>query len=331
MIRVIMFWIFACSVGTPGLDLPLVLRGDDVVVEVTNGDGCKRSDVRVGLWGQRFGTLGHTLADVVEDEDGSTWLHFRVQTGLGEAIAALRVQGNGAVLPLGVRPGENEIHLSVVEAHPEEWSTLAARTAETVEAEQRLWENGAFVIRSDGEPVGEIQFRGDRSPIVNVADAWWLTPRPVEAELSSEGAELIVTFDVEPSFQGEGAQLRINVPTRTAVAPLGPVPVPEERQFTLVPGQLSGQDRAQMQRDAIERADRLEQQYVEELARRLSAAAVLPEGKCTPWEVIEAEWGVMFPGYAVDVLESESGSGCSVGIEPIRVQHGRRYRGVVIP
>ncbi len=324
-----MWWMFACSAGPAGLDTPLLLEGDGVIAEVTAGTGCQRDEVRVGLWGERFGTRGFTLADAVPDSDGSTWLHFRVETGLGEAIAALRVEGNGAVLPLGARAGELELHLSRVGEGAFDRTGLSERTEAAVAEEQALWADGAFVVRFGLEPVGEIQFRGDSPPIVSVADAWWLTPRPVEASLSAEGAELVITFDVEPSFQGEGAQLRVNVPARTAVAPLGPVPVPEERRFTLEPGRLSDSDRTQIIRAARSEADALERRYVEDMGRRLAAAASLADGGCTNWGELEADWGVMFPGYEVEVRSSPDG--CAVGVEPVRVQHGRRFRGVVGP
>jgi hypothetical protein len=324
-----MWWMFACSVGPAGLDTPLVLEGDGVIAEVTSGAGCQRDEVRVGLWGERFGTRGFTLADAVPEPDGATWLHFRVETGLGEAIAAMRIEGDGAVLPLGTRAGELEMHLSRVASGTVDRAELSTRTEVAVAEEKTLWENGAFVIRSGSEPVGEIQFRGDSPPIVSVADAWWLTPRPVEASMTAEGAELVITFDVEPSFQGEGAQLRVNVPVRTAVAPLGPVPVPEERRFSLEPGRLSESERIRIHTAARSEADALERRYVEDMGRRLAAAANRTDGRCSKWSELEADWGVMFPGYEVEVRSSPDG--CAVGIEPARVQHGRRFRGVVGP
>ena len=323
-----MFWILACAVGPQGLDLPLRLEGDGVVAEVTRDAGCDDGGVRIGLWGERFGTRGQTRADVVSEDDGSTWLHFRVDTGLGEAIAALRVQGNGAVLPLGARPGEGELHLQRVDDLSVDLASFAGRTAERVKEEQALWQDGAFIIQSDGAGVGELLFRGDEPPIIGVADAWWFTPRPVEASFATDGADLVITFDVEPSFEGEGAQIRVNVPTRTAVAPLGPVPVPEERRFTVIPGRLSADERTEMQRRAVLEADALEQRYVEDMAKRLSAAAMQPSGQCMEWSQLESDWGVMFPGYTVDVLQLEST--CSVELEPTRVQHGRRYQGTII-
>ncbi|MEC8193588.1 MAG: hypothetical protein VX944_16260 [Myxococcota bacterium] len=322
-----MFWFLACSVGPPGLDLPLTLEGDGVVAEVTRDAGCNDGGVRIGLWGERFGTRGQTRADVVSEDDGSTWLHFRVDTGLGEAIAALRIQGNGAVLPLGARPGEAELLLKRVDALSVDLVSFAGQTAERIKAEQALWQDGAFIIQSDEAVVGELQFRGDEPPVIGVADAWWFTPRPVEASFATDGADLVITFDVEPSFEGEGAQIRVNVPTRAAVAPLGPVPVAEERRFTVKPGRLSADERADMQRRATMEADALERRYVDDMAKRLSAAALQPSGECAQWDELNEDWGVMFPGYTVDV--QQRGSTCAVELEPTRVQHGRRYQGTI--
>jgi len=322
-----MFWFLACAIGPPGIDLPLRLEGEGVVAEVTRDAGCDDGGVRIGLWGERFGTRGHTRADVVPDDDGSVWLHFRVDTGLGEAIAALRIEGNGAVLPLGARPGEGELLLQRVDELSVDLTTFAGQTAERVKAEQALWQDGSFVIQSDGSVVGELQFRGDQAPVIGVADAWWFTPRPVEATFETDGADLVITFDVEPSFEGEGAQIRVNVPTRTAVAPLGPVPVQEERRFTVTPGRLSGDERTEMQRLAVTEADALERRYVDDMARRLSAAALQPSGLCAEWNQLKPDWGVMFPGYTVDVLQQ--GTTCAVELEPTRVQHGRRYQGTI--
>lgn len=322
-----MFWLLACSVGPSGLSLPLTLEGDGVVAVVKREAGWRSDGVRVGLWGERFGTRGETRADVVADPDGSVWLHFRVDTGLGEAIAALRVEGNGAVLPLGARPGEGEVLLKGVESLSVDRLQYAAETADRIREEQRLWQSGAFTIHADSGAVGEIQFRGDEPPVVGVADAWWLTPRPVEAVIEADGADLVVTFDVEPSFEGEGAQLRVNVPMRTAVAPLGAVPVPEERRFTLVPGRLDDDRRAEMSKSAVEGANQLEQRYVEDMGQRLATASLNESGVCSSWETLEPKWGVLFPGYEVNVVAVESG--CAVELEPARVQHGRRYRGTI--
>lgn len=322
-----MFWLLACSVGPSGLSLPLTLEGDGVVAVVKREAGCRSDGVRIGLWGERFGTRGETRADVVSDPDGSVWLHFRVDTGLGEAIAALRVEGNGAVLPLGARPGEGELVLKGVDSLSVDRLQFAAETADRIREEQRLWQSGAFTIETDLGAVGEIQFRGDDPPVVGVADPWWLTPRPVEASMESDGADLVLTFDVEPSFEGEGAQLRVNVPMRTAVAPLGDVPIPEERQFTLVPGRLDDAQRALMKKKAIDGADELERRYVEDMGLRVADAARDDSGECADWDSLEPKWGVMFPGYEVDVVALKSG--CAVELEPVRVQHGRRYRGTI--
>ena len=324
-----MWWMLACSVGSGVLETPFDLEGDGVIAHVRSAGGCGTNEVRVGLWGPRFGTDGEVRADVVSDPSGVTWLHFRVGTGLGEAIAALRLEGQSGVIPLGTRPGESELHLKRVELTRERLDRAAAESVLAIEAEQNLWANGAFLLQADGKTVGEMRFRGDRSPIVSVHDTWWLTPRPVEGMLSADGAELVVGFDVEPSFQGEGGLLRVNVPLRTAVAPLGEVPVPEERRFALVPGTLEESARSASVQAAKDSADALERAFVEDTARRIGKEALDADGRCKAWTEFDESWTVLLPGYEIDV--NQAGNICSVGVEPVRIQHGRRYRGVVTP
>jgi hypothetical protein len=324
-----MWWMLACSVGSGALDTPFELEGDGVIAHVRSAGGCGGNEVRVGLWGPRFGTDGEVGADVVRDPSGVTWLHFRVGTGLGEAIAALRLEGQSAVIPLGTRPGESQLHLKRVELSRERLAIAASESALALEEERQLWADGAFLLQSDGKTVGEMRFRGDRSPIVSVHDTWWLTPRPVEGMLSAEGAELLVVFDVEPSLQGEGGLLRVNVPLRTAVAPLGEVPIVEERRFTLVPGRLEESARGALIQAAIESADALEKDFVEHTARRIGAHALDEEGRCENWAEFDEAWTVLLRGYEVEVTQTPEG--CSVGVEPVRIQHGRRFRGVITP
>ena len=324
-----MWWMLACSVGSGALETPFDLEGDGVIAQVRSAGGCGSHEVKVGLWGPRFGTDGEVRADVVPGSDGVTWLHFRVETGLGEAIAALRLEGQSGVIPLGIRPGESELHLKRVDLSRDRLDQAAKKSALALKEEQHLWADGAFLLQADGETVGELRFRGDRSPIVSVHDTWWLTPRPVEGMLSAEGAELVVGFDVEPSFQGEGGLLRVNVPLRTAIAPLGEVPVPEERRFALVPGRLEESARAGLMQAAEESADALERAFVEDTARRIGREAVGSDGDCKSWAEFDESWTVLLPGYEVEV--TKTGAGCSVGVEPVRTQHGRRFRGVVEP
>lgn len=324
-----MWWMLACSVGSGALETPFDLEGDGVIAHVSSVGGCGNNEVRIGLWGPRFGTDGEVRADVVSDPSGVTWLHFRVGTGLGEAIAALRIEGESGVIPLGTRPGESQLHLKRVKLTPERREQAAATSAVALEEEQLLWADGAFLLQTDGKTVGEMRFRGDRSPIVSVHDTWWLTPRPVEGMLSADGAELVVGFDVEPSFQGEGGLLRVNVPLRTVVAPLGDVPIPEEHRFVLVPGRLDEGARAKSIQAAMESADALEQAFVEDTARRIAKEAFEGEGRCKAWADFDEEWAVLLPGYEVEV--THTGEHCSVGVEPVRIQHGRRFRGVVSP
>jgi hypothetical protein len=307
----------------------MAFEGDGVHAMVSRSAGCDRRSVRVGLWGEGFGTRGEVHADVVPEDDGSTWLHFSVFTGLGEAVAALRIEGEAATLPLGTRPGEHELHLKQTPIDPDKIKGAAVASAHGLNQAIKQWDQGAFLLQEDGKTVGELRFRGDRPPMVSLFDAWWLTPRPVEAAVSAQGAEILLAFDVEPSLKGEGGLLRVNIPLGAGVAPIGDVPIDAERRFELVPGALLDGAFEAGVAVAREEADALEVEAVEHNARLVALDAVSPTGGCVAWTTLEDKWGIMFEGYQVTVSEAEEG--CAVGVAASRPQHGRRFRGVVSP
>ena len=323
-----MWLLLACSGASSTLDTPIALEGDGDQAVVRTEWGWQGPTTRVGMWAARFGTDGEVLADVEQDPDGSTWLYFAVQTGLGEAVSALRVEGDSGVLPLGERPGEDVLHLRRTAVDEERLAAARVASTSGLQSSRRAWGDGAFLLQQGARTVGEIRFRGDAPPLVGVYDEWWLTPRPVEASVVARGAELVLGFGVEPSLQGEGGLLRVNVPLETAVAPIGEVPVAEERRFSLVPGHLDEEARAQAIRESITSADGLEDVLVREHAVRLGRAAQRGDG-CAAWDEIRADWDVIFAGYELSIDAVQDG--CAVNIETSRRQHGRRYKGRVQP
>lgn len=324
-----MWFLLACSGANSTLDTPIALEGDGVQAIVRTEWGWQGSSTRVGMWADRFGTDGEVLADVEQDPDGSVWLYFAVQTGLGEAVSALRIEGDSGVLPLGERPGEDVLRLRRTLVDEERLAGAKVASATGLRAARESWGAGAFLLQQHGQTVGEVRFRGDSPPLVGVYDEWWLTPRPVEASVVARGAELVLGFDVEPSFQGEGGLLRVNVPLQTAVAPIGEVPVDEERQFSLVAGHLDEETRAATIRASIVAADRREEALVREQAARLGRAAQRDEATCASWDEIRADWEVIFAGYELSIAAARDG--CAVSIETSRRQHGRRFKGMVKP
>jgi hypothetical protein len=324
-----MWWFLACTAAPSGLDTPIALEGDGVHAVVRSEWGWQGGQTRVGLWAERFGTDGEVLADVVSDPDGSIWLYFAVQTGLGEAVSALRLEGDSGVLPLGERPGEDVLRLRKTSLDEVKLAGAQVASKTGIGAARSAWEAGVFVLKQSGATVGELRFRGDAPPLVGVYDQWWLTPRPMEASVVARGAELVLGFDVEPSLRGEGALLRVNVPLQTAVAPIGDVPVDEERRFVLVPGHLDEGARDALKAEAISASDRREAATVQEQAKSLGRAAAQENGGCAQWDEMKTDWGLIFAGYELDIAPTLTG--CAVSVETGRRQHGRRFKGRVMP
>lgn len=300
--------------------------------------GCGRRAVEVGLWGERFGTRGLVPGRLLHaDPAGGTWLSFPVRTGLGEGTAELLLAEGGALLPLGVRPGEHAVALEVSEGHPEGElrSAWAEESATRLDAEQAAWAAGAFRILDGDEVVGDVRFRGDGPALLSLYDQTWLTDGVVAASVESEGAELVLGFLVEPSLEEEEGRLRVNVPTGSVVVPMGSEPVPGERHLRLEAGRVDPARRQELQAAAVGAADAAEEAWLRELIPQLLAASeAAGDGACARVESLPEEWSLLLRGYEIRILPRE-GAGehlegapsCLAEIRPTWEQHRRRFRG----
>jgi hypothetical protein len=325
-----------CQADAGGLNGSWTLLGeDDEVVglmEAGSGGGCGSASARIGLWGPTWGTPGLVSAEIVAESPTVHWAWFALDTGVGEAEAALRLEGSVATLPLGARRGEHEVHLRVRDGAPMEsdWRAAADASAAALAIERAAWAAGDFRLHDGAQLVGEVQLRGeDLPPFVAVYDATWLTPGPVLARRIDEGGDLLLSFPVEPSLGGEQALLRLNVATRSAVVPASAHPDQMDRVLTLIPGVVSPEERSAATEAAREAARAAERAFVHELLPRLAQTARLGPGRCAAPAEVEPSWPLLLAGYRVRVLPV--GDGCVVELEPERPQHGREFRGVVGP
>lgn len=321
----------ACSAGSPVVRESVGLVGDGVMgALIAEGGGCGAGALQVGLWGPRFGTEGLVPATAIE-EDGAIWVYFSLSTGLGEGEAALRLERGQASLPLGARPGEHEVQLTLGAlpdpAELEAWSSAgAARLA----SERVAWEQGSFLLRDGDQTVGDVQLLGERARVA-VYDAFWLTPSPVWTAPRADGPEIVLEFPVEPSLEGEPGLLRLNVPTGRAVVPAERVPTELDRSLELVPGELSDDARDERIDEAIVLADAIEAEQSGALARKLAAEVRGPEGDCMSVDALDPEWRLLLRGYDVTVLPSAEGDTCTVELAPKVPQHGRHLRARFAP
>lgn len=311
--------------GAQGLSGP----GAVGLILAEGGGGCGATGARLGLWGEGWGTEGLVPVEAVEEEPGLWWLYFPLQTGLGEGEAALRLQGREARLPLGARPGEFDVVMQTGPPPAEDPEALAAARAASLEAEIAAWLAGEFLLMDGEAIVGDLALRGEEPPLLAVYDPSWLAPAPVEALQGSEGADILLAFPVEPSFEGEPGLLRINVPTRQVVVPVSDSPSELDRRLQLRPGRIAPEQRAARVAAAEQAALAAERERMAPLAQSLARAAARPDGRCRPLAALDADWRLLLVGY--DVAIAPGPEGCEVTLEPAPPQHGRRLRAIVGP
>jgi hypothetical protein len=318
-----------CGGATPMLSESLVLKGKDGegFVEVESASGCGDGRVRVGVWGEGWGTPGVVTASVEQSESGLFWLSFPIETGLGEGEGALRLQGTDARVPLGGRAGEHEAVLTATPG-PLPADLGAAKIAAfrpRIQAEQAAWALGSFRLEEGGVLVGEVQLRGDEKPWVRVYDHTWLTPRPEWAEVGSDGGDLLLGFAVEPQLAEERGLLRINVARKIAVVPQDRLPTPHDRQLDLVAGTVSPDERESRLVAAVDQALQTEEAWLSEQLPGLAVAALGADGACATPDEVDPAWGLLLRGYEIQIVLERGG--CVVGVEPELAQHNRRWKG----
>ncbi len=290
-----------------------------MVGELTVEDG----GCRLGLWGPTFRAgVGESVPCGLEEDPGGVWVHFPLEMGAGAGLAVMQLSEEGARLPLGEREGEWEFLLNKRPGRLTEKQRILAmaRSAAGLEREAAAWEGGTFRLEEAGHLVGQLQLAAEPMPLIEVFDAFWATKGLVVAEVRDEGPDLLLEFDVSPSFQGEGGVLRVNRPVREARIPLAEEVHPADRVLSLVPGGVTDEERRVALAGGLEAAGKKELEVMLPLATQLLEAASSMGCK---WDApLRQQVDLLLVGYAVRLVPAEGA--CGLTLEPSPVQHGRR-------
>ena len=161
--------LLACSEPGPLDGTWLFTSQDDVSGGFLKAD---QNKALIGLWGAGFGTDG-IVEGTIGLRDDIPWVYFSVETGLGDADAALRLQGREAMLPLGARRGEHEVRYKTLHEPSmtsEKMADLERSASERIAMAKQQWTDGAFLLQTHGETVGQIHCLGSDPPIVVLFD-----------------------------------------------------------------------------------------------------------------------------------------------------------------
>lgn len=322
-----MLWLLlACWGGKATQALPdgdWALQGDDVVGLLQVID----DDCWIGLWGTGFRT-GETVAGCQSFlEAGRIELLFSLELGAGDASASAWTtpEMERLVLPLGSRPGEHELSLTIRPQMPSSPLLSAAQknASATLAASKRLWSHSVFRLEESGELVGEVFLPSGGPPELQLYSSRWMTRGRVKATLVEKGPDLWLSFDLMPSLKEESGLLILNRATNKGVLPLFESPVPGEQSFVLVDRPVSAEEREVAIASSMESALLMEKAVTERLAQESFDRAVAMD--CPSWTEIEEQQSGLafgFEGYAVST--QKEGEDCVLSLEPRPVQLGRR-------
>ena len=181
------------------------------------------------------------------EDEGGFWAFFDIETAMDTAHAALRVQGKEARLPLGARRGEFDLIFTVEpssqgkdiihkivkeEGRKKEQSRPAKKvlvSSTTRDYRKKFSKRGST---SEEKIVGYIDWNTEQ---IDVFDSNWYTSSPQNFAQEVEGGDLLLIFDVEPSFQGEKGLIRCNIITRELTIPSSSIPSSLDRRLYIKP------------------------------------------------------------------------------------------------
>ena len=265
----------------------------------------------VELYGDRWTTHKPVLAEVEKNEE-MLWLYFSLETGQGEGTAAIRFQGEEVMLPLGARRGEFEVFFSATQSNEVDTSEWKKKSAISVQKENEYWKQGEFLISTGHDIVGVLT-----KNYIMVFDEHWYTPVPVVPQRKIKGADWILSFPIEPSFHGELAQIRINLPLRDISVPISRQVDTLDRHLSLVPGSLAIEAREKRISSAKEKANRREEQFVLDQVRNIFSSGTCLElaksnfGELPIWKGYRLEWHLL------------ANKECALEVEGAPLQHRR--------
>ena len=283
----------------------------------TEGKGAIRIEnqkINVELYTDNV-TTGGSVSAHVEQQDELLWLFFPLKTGQGEGEAALRFQGNEAMLPLGARRGEFEVYFSAENNKEESLDVWKERSINNVEKEIAYWRQGDFLLKVDDNLLG---VWSDHK--LRVFDAHWLTPSPVTVIPQIEGADILLKFPIEPSFHNEDGLLRINIPLRKVSVPISQQVDPLDRAMEIVPGTVSQAEIDKKVQEAILTANQKEEAFVSDLIRDTFLS-----GSCEQLVTVDLNHQPIWKGYKLEWM-LVSKDKCALSIEAMPNQHRRRLK-----
>ena len=286
------------------------------------------SDTYIYILHPSIATNGWQQTEIEMESEGGFWAFFDIETAMDTAHAALRIQGSEARLPLGARRGEFDLVFEIKPSTKQKQEidlfieTNLSQQQQNIAHQREFWSLQKHVlvehIQNTTQIVGLIDWEQDQ---IDVFDPTWYTSSPQNFEKELEGGDVLLRFDVEPSFQGEQALIRCNIIKREVTIPSSIIPSVLDRRLYLMEATID-LDLQLLKKEAQSKAKEAEYLWITENAPLLQQSL---QDDCTSWKdqsILDSWLGYRFE-------TKKTNEGCHIEIIPDPPQHQRYFQGTI--
>ena len=265
-------------------------------------------------------------------EEGTEFdFYVPVQTGIGKATIHMRWDENQLSIPLGERAKEFDQIFATTNGTiaPERLSSAVLVSRVSVEQEEEMWKTGTFSLMDDANRIhGAIVFEYSETARIFLFDSYWYTPDIVYTDIETIGAEMLLSFPIEPSFADEQTYVRIQPFLRTLVIPSGYFPDDADIRYTLSPNPPNFEMLQQMAQEVVAQSVEEEAKWVEGQSQNILRNLQQQE-RCVQWKeaLLTEPEKLLWLGYTIESRWSQTE--CVLHVEPVLLQHRRRFIGDV--
>jgi hypothetical protein len=255
-------------------------------------------------------------------DSGHTWLDVPVVTGVGSAEVAIQVTEENIYIPIDSLGTLWSFSIQSIPHSSQDRVILIEQAKEQIRQSANAWTKGTFaMLNTEGDVKGALVFSNDEVRIF-VFDRFWYTPEVQYTTIVEENGDWLLYFESEPTFFDEVSVLRVHPLQNIVTVPRDNVPTKQDIRYHLSPEPPSFAELNKLAEMQLQESVQSEQQWLQQEANRL-LKDLTTKARCMSWTPSPLDVNRRV-GYQYSM---EWTTECEVVIEPIEVQHTRRFSG----